>query len=343
MKEIMLPYILLIWLLVKTGVMPWNLKTQFWSVSIGALIATLLFAASRFWAPVDLTNATTVRAPQAVLSPAIQQQVDQIFVTHNQMVKKGDLIYSLVDTTTESEVQALDQKITALRATIKASEVAIENDKLELQRQQKLGKFTSQQMIDNLVAKISSAEATNERYEADIKELEARKISAEYQNNLKQIRAPFDGQISLVNIAEGTRIGNMHLYDTSKKFVEMRIPDQAYAGVEQGRFAEFYVDAYPGHIFRGRVHSVLTGTGEASISTLQGDQSVRRFVGANMSSHGRTVIIEFDEPEGYNIPIGATGSGWISNRKPTEMIGFIDIIGGATVRLNALKAYLTGM
>ena len=37
MKEIMIPYILLIWLLVKMKIMPWNLKTQVWSTGVGLL------------------------------------------------------------------------------------------------------------------------------------------------------------------------------------------------------------------------------------------------------------------------------------------------------------------
>lgn len=37
MKEILLPYILIVWLLVKLNILPWNLKTGFWSTAIGAL------------------------------------------------------------------------------------------------------------------------------------------------------------------------------------------------------------------------------------------------------------------------------------------------------------------
>ncbi|MFQ2028438.1 hypothetical protein ACK333_06015 [Aeromonas veronii] len=36
MKEILLPYILIVWLLVKLNILPWNLKTGFWSTAIGA-------------------------------------------------------------------------------------------------------------------------------------------------------------------------------------------------------------------------------------------------------------------------------------------------------------------
>jgi hypothetical protein len=123
----------------------------------------------------------------------------------------------------------------------------------------------------------------------------------------------------------------------------MRIPDQTFRNIQEGQFAEFYVDAYPGEIFRGRVHSVTTGTGEAAVSVTSGTQSVRRHVGNNSGSHGRTVVIEFVEPEGYNVPIGSTGSGWISATKPHEKLGFMDIIGGATVRLKAYKAYFSAV
>ncbi len=353
MKEIMIPYVLLIWLLVKTGAMPWNLKTQFWSTAVGLFLAFMLFTGSRFWAPVDMTNSTTVRAPQAVLSPLLMQEVEKVHVVHNQKVKKGDLIYTLVDTATGSDIDAIKHKISstaelvsATEAGIRATQASLSNNRVELGRLQRLGSYASQQSRDQLGAKIKAEEAKIEADKAqisklmsDVKEQQAKLASAEYKHSLKEIRAPFDGKISTVNLADGTRTGNMHIYDTSKKFVEMRIPDQAYPGIQPGQLAEFYVDAYPGTIFRGRVQSLRTGTGEAAVGVRQGDQHVRQFVGQNASAHGRTVIIEFQEPEGYEVPIGATGAGWISAKKPYELIGFIDIIGAATVRLTSLKSY----
>jgi hypothetical protein len=79
------------------------------------------------------------------------------------------------------------------------------------------------------------------------------------------------------------------------------------------------------------------------ISARGGDQQVRQHVGNNASAHGRTVVIEFIEPEGYNVPIGSTGSAWISAVKPVPILGFMDIIGAATVRLKAYKAYLNAL
>jgi len=343
MKEIMVPYMLLIWLLVKAGVIPWNLKTQFWSTAFGIFLAFMLFTGSRFWAPVDLTNSTTVRAPRSVLSPLLYQQVDQIFVTHNQKVATGDLIYTLRDDQTATDIDAIRARIVATRKEIKADEAEMNNRIVELDRLKKLGTYASEQARDQLRASIQANRAGIQARKANITDLEAQIKAARYLDEQKDVRAPFDGQVSVVNIANGTRVGNMHLFDTSRKFLEMRLPDQAFGHIEPGMFAEFFVTAYPGHVFRARVHSVRAGTGEADLRLRQGEESVRGFVGQNRSNHGRTVILDIVEPEGYEIPIGATGSAWISARKPSKWLGFIDIIGGATVRLSSIKAYFTGI
>ena len=343
MKEIMLPYIFIIWVLVKTGVIQWTLRNAVIYIGIGIFISFMLFTAHRFWSPADLTDSSTVKAPHAVLSPLIGEQVDTVHVVHNQIVKKGELIYKLVSVDAYEKVGALIAQVEAKKAAIKAMNIAIENDRKNLERLTLLKDHTSESSRDDLIAKIDSSTSNVTATRADIHKLEADIRAAEWDNSRKDVRAPFDGQMSITTLTNGSRVGNMHIYDTSKKFLEMRIPDQAYRYIKKGQFAEFYVDAYPGEIFRGRVHSLTAGTGEAMLDNRAVDQQVRQHIGNNTGSHGRTVIIEFIEPEGYNIPIGATGSAWISAEKPLPILGFMDIIGGATIRLKALKSYLSAL
>lgn len=371
MKEIMLPYILIIWLLVKLGVIEWHLKNAVRSIGVGMFIAFALFTGHRFWSPADLTDSSTVKAPHAVLSPLIGQEVENIYVTHNQVVKKGDLIYTLVSVDSTEQIKALQAQKDAVigqknaviaqrnagNEKINALVFSVDNDKRNLERLTKLNDFSSQQDKDNLMshidantaqisamqAELLALDAQMQSHDAQMQSYDAQIDSAKWQDNRREIRAQYDGQLSITNVTEGTRLGNMHLYDTSKKFLEMRIADQAYRYIKKGQFAEFYVDAYPGEIFRGRVHSITSGTGEALINPMSGTQHVRQHVSNNMGSHGRTVVIEFIEPEGYNVPIGATGSAWISAEKPHPILGFMDIIGGATVRLKAIKAYFSAL
>ncbi|PKF78487.1 hemolysin D [Vibrio sp. vnigr-6D03] len=343
MKEIMLPYILICWILVRLKVVAWTLKNAVVMVGLGAFIAFMLFTAHRFWSPADLTDSTTVKAPHAVLSPLVGQEVEQVLVSHNQHVREGDLIYVLKSEDTDSQVKGLQAQKLAAEAEIVALKHQITNDEKTLRRLEKLDDFAQESHRDDTKTRIDANNAKVAAVFAQIKSIEAQIATAEWQNDRREVRAPFDGQVSIANLAEGTRVGNMHLYNTSKKFVEMRIADQTYRNIKAGQFAEFYVDAYPGEIFRGRVHSVTAGTGEARVSVVNGTQHVRQHVNNNAGTHGRTVIIEFEEPQGYNVPIGATGSGWISATKPHEMLGFMDIIGAAAVRLKAYKAYFSAM
>lgn len=329
MKEIMIPYILFMWILVATGAIKWNIKSAFWISAGGAFILVFLGILSRLWAPVDLTYSSTVKAPHAVLSTLLREQVDEIYVDHNQQVKQGDIIYTLVDTSSHADLQKI-------KSTIVQQEEAIAQMQRDLKRTKVSPTIFKERDIENYQSELRIATATLASLHADLDKVE-------FEQRRKTIRAPFDGQIAVVNIADGSRVGNMHIYDTSRKFMEMRIPDQTFRYVKPGQFAEFYVDAYPGEVFRARVHSFTTGTGESSISPLQGPQSVRQHVGSNTSAHGRTVILEIFEPAGKTIPIGATGSAWIAATKPHPFFAFIDVIGAATVRLHSYKSYLNAM
>ncbi|WP_406610917.1 efflux RND transporter periplasmic adaptor subunit [Agarivorans sp. JK6] len=329
MKEVMIPYILIMWILVSTGAIKWTLKSAFWIVSGGLMILVLLGVLSRLWAPVDLSYSSTVKAPHSVLSPLLREQIDKIHVEHNQYVKQGEVIYTLIDTTSSAELEKI-------KASIVKQEEAIAQLKRDVARANKSPEIFKQREVEYYHSQLRIANSALASLHADAKK-------TEFEQERKTIRAPFDGQVAVVNVADGSRVGNMHIYDTGRKFMEMRIPDQTYRYVEVGQFAEFYVDAYPGEIFRARVHSLTAGTGESAVSPMQGPQSVRQHVGANASSHGRTVILEIVEPEGKVIPIGATGSAWISANKPHPFFGFIDVIGAATVRLHSYKSYLNAM
>lgn len=329
MKEVMIPYILIMWILVSTGAIKWTLRSGFWIVTGGVFILVVLGILSRLWAPVDLTYSSTIKAPHSVLSPLFGEEIDTIHVVHNQTVKEGDVVYSLVDTKSNADVEKI-------KASIVTQEEAIAQLLRDLNRTKLSPEIFKGRDVEYYHSQLRIAKAALRSLHADLEK-------THFEQERKTVRAPFDGQISVVNVADGSRVGNMHIYDTTNKFLEMRIPDQSFRYVEKGQFAEFYVDAYPGEIFRARVHSITTGTGESSISPIQGPQSVRQHIGSNTGSHGRTVVLEIFEPEGKLIPIGATGSAWIAANKPHSFFGFIDVIGAATVRLHSYKSYLNAL
>ena len=100
------------------------------------------------------------------------------------------------------------------------------------------------------------------------------------------------------------------------------------------------MNAYPGKIFRARVHSVTNSTGEAQGRLFGTPQSVGEFVNKNNDELGRTVILEFEDPPGIDIPIGATGKAWVSAEKPYHIMYLFDVITGMLLRFGAAEAYL---
>ncbi len=326
MKEIMIPYLLICWLLLKFGIVSRTTRNYVIMTGVGFFLAFALFTSHRYFSPADLTLSTTVRAPRSVLSTAVGQQIDKIYVEHNERVKKGQLLYTLVDDKLRAQQSEAEEDL---------KRAEIEQSRLEREYQRK--KNLERGAI--AVTALEAAKDDVERSAAEVSAAKAVLANVRFELGRLDVEAPYNGQVSHIDVGEGSRIGALHLWDTSQKFVVMRIPDQAYAFIKPGQFAEFYVDAYPGAIFRARVHSITGATGEGAGSLLPREERVGRQIVMGSAPVGRTVILEFEDPEGIWVPIGATGSAWISAEKPS-WLGFMDVIGAATVRLYAAKAYL---
>ncbi len=339
MKEIMLPYILVVWLLFKFNVLKRTPKNYFISVLVGVLLLISLFVGHRLYSPIDLTNSTTVKAPHAVLSPALGQHIDKIHVDHNSDVKKGEVLYTLKDDLIAASVSEVNSALVEIEKTIEAQEVKIAQAKRDLDRNQDLEQHVSVKELEESQDNVEFFIAELNVLFAKKQGLLAKRKSLEFDLDRLTVRAPFDGMITHVFIADGSRVGSLHVWDTSKKFVEMRIPDQAFSNIKKGQFSEFYIDTFPGQIFRSRVHSKVKATGEAQGNLLPQEQRVSAHIQRGSAPIGRTVILEIDQKTMEQVPIGATGSAWISASKPYPILGFIDIIGGATLRLASVKSY----
>ncbi|MGL6258773.1 HlyD family secretion protein [Vibrio sp. WXL103] len=343
MKEVMLPYILIVWLLFKFNVLKRTPRNYFATTTIGLLLLLALFFGHRFYSPLDMTNSTTVKAPHAVLSPALGQQIDQVFVEHNSEVSKGEVLYTLVDDKITAALRQVDAGMVELERTIEAQLVKRAQATRNLERNLGMSEHVSAKELEESQDLVELIEAELRVLEAKQNGLIAQKASLEFDLSRLTVIAPFDGMVTHVYIADGSRVGALHLWDTGKKFIEMRVPDQTYANIQVGQFSEFYLDAFPGQIFRARVHSVVRATGEAQGSLLPVEQAVSQHIARGALPIGRTVLLEMDEATMEIVPIGATGSAWISATKPHPILGFIDIIGGATLRLTAAKSYLKAL
>ncbi len=331
MKLILVPYVLICWLLLKFGVVKRTLGNYIAMGCGGVFLVFMLLVFTRYFAFLDLTTTTTVKAPHVVLNTPAGGEIDKIFVTHNQKLKAGDPVYSF-----KTDRYAIQMAFkNAERARVQTQLTKLEQD---LRRLGPLrGEVVPQAEYDAKVAEVQNQRDLLVKAQEDIADLQ-------WKIDRAVVVAPVDGQVTVQYSSEGqyfneTRPSSILMF-TNKKFIELRIPDQVYDYIKPKAFAEFYVDAYPGKIFRARVHSITQSTGEAQGSLLPTGQDVTSHLRNNSTGAGRTVILEFEDPPGINIPIGATGKAWIAAEKPYHILGFLDAVAGALLRFGACESYL---
>lgn len=334
MKIILVPYLLICWLLLKFGYVKKTLG-NFVAMGCGAVfLLFVLLTMTRYLAFLDFTATTTVKAPHIVLNTPAGGEIDKIFVTHNQKLKAGDPVYSFKTDLYEIQMKTMVTE----QARLQTQLAKLEADLVRLGRLR--GDVVPQSEYDAKVAEVQTQRDLVIKAGQDIGELQ-------WKIDRAVVVAPVDGQVAVQYSSAGQYFGEIrpaaiHMF-TTKKFIELRIPDQVYAYIQPKAFAEFYVDAYPGKIFRARVHSVTESTGEAQGSLLPTPQSVTQHLMQNSRHVGRTVILEFEEPPGVNIPLGATGKAWIAAEKPVHILGFLDLVIGALLRFAAAESYLKAM
>lgn len=334
MKLALAPYLLICWLLVKYGIVK-RTAGNFVAMGLGAVfILLVLFTATRFYAFIDLTATTTVKAPHIVLNSPAGGEIEKIYVTHNQKLKAGDPVYRFKTDRYEIQMAAKQAEKARLRTQLGKLEA-------DLSRLAKLrGEVVPESEYDAKVAELENQRDLVIKAEQDIADLQ-------WKVDKALVVAPVDGQVAVQYSAEGQYFGEVrpaaiHMF-TTRKFIELRIPDQVYEYIKPKAFSEFYVDAYPGRIFRARVHSITESTGEAQGSLFGTPQSVTQHVVKNSNEIGRTLILEFEEPEGVHIPIGATGKAWIAAEKPAHILGFLDALTGMLLRFAAAESYLKAL
>ncbi len=334
MKLTLVPYLLICWLLVKFGIVKKTVG-NFVAMGCGAVfVLFMLLTFTRFYAFIDLTATTTVKAPHIVLNSPAGGEIDKIFVTHNQKLKAGDPVYRFK--TDRYEIQ-----MAAKKAEKQRLQTQLNKFEADLKRLAKLrGEVVPQAEYDAKVSEVETQRDLVTKAEQDIGDLQ-------WKINKALVVAPVDGQVAVQYSSEGQYFGEqrpaaIHMF-TNKKFIELRIPDQVYEYIKPKAFSEFYVDSHPGKIFRARVHSITESTGEAQGTLLGTPQSVTQHVMKNSNDIGRTLILEFDEPEGVHIPVGATGKAWVAAEKPIHLLGFLDLVIGSLLRFAAAEAYLKAL
>lgn len=237
-------YLVLLFLLVKLGVVRLNL---FWKVSPVLVLLLLLiglFIPMNWGAP---QGAALVVRNSVAIVPSVAGEVINVPVEANRPIKQGDVLFSIDPIPFEATVKTL-------KAQLAFAELRLEQ-------------------MSQLQSRGTGRSFDVEQREAEVGQLRAQLEAAQWNLDKTTVRAPADGYVTNVALRKGARVASLPLapvmafIDTSKTVVGVSIDQIAVRYVAPGQPVELTFKTRPGVIVNGRVESVLQAIASGQAQT----------------------------------------------------------------------------
>ena len=288
-------YLVLLFVLVKTKVVPFNL---FWKVSPLIVLFLLmfgLFIPMGWGAPQG--SALVVRHSVSIV-PEVAGEVLDVPVQPNQPLRAGDVLFRIDPVPFEAQVRAL-------AAQLKFQETRL----AQMQQLQTTG---------------SGRAFDVEQRQAEVEQLKAQLDGAQWNLEKTVVRAPADGYVTNVALRKGARVANLPLspvmafIDTADTIIGVEIPQIDARYIEPGQPVEMTFKFMPGAIYTGTVDAVLQ-----AIATGQTQTSGTAVAPPAIQSAPFVVRVRLDNSDfASSLPAGATGTAAIFTEhiKPAHVI-----------------------
>ena len=233
----------------------------------------------------------------------------------------------------EQQVKQNKASLDASRARVKAARADRDRAKQSYERYakgRKMGgaRVFSEQEVENRRQLYLSSEAglnvasaelkrTKLVYESEIDgvntrvaQLRADLEAAEYNLERSTVRAPSDGMVTQVALRPGMMAvpiplrPSMVFIPSQKRLMVGSFWQNSLQRMKPGYEAEIIIDAVPGHVFKGKLASVLPAMSEGDIQASGNLVSASR-----VAAHGRALaVVELEEDlDGYELPRGVQG------------------------------------
>ncbi|HTP61974.1 MAG TPA: multidrug transporter subunit MdtN [Burkholderiales bacterium] len=297
------------------------------------------------------TDDAFVRADTIGVAPQVSGRIATLRVQDNQAVKKGDVLFEIDPVPyrhalerARAALDSLEKQIVLSQRDVRAQQfgaaAARANiDRAEAQARQAadtLGRiepllakeYVTAEQVDQARTAKRSAEAAlqvarrdAERAAAAVSgvdalvarlgELRAAVATAEYDLEQTVMRAPFDGRVIDLDIAQGEFAATgrrlFTLIDSRNWYVIANFRETALKGIRPGMAAEVYLMSDPGRRFTGTVHSIGFGVfPEEGGSSANGLPRVPRSINWVRVAQRFPVRIRIDEPQADLFRIGAS-------------------------------------
>jgi RND family efflux transporter MFP subunit len=292
MIALMAVYLVLLFLLVRLGIVTFNL---FWKCSpfiVLLLLNLLLFIPMGWGAPQGA--ALVVRNAVSII-PNVAGEVIDVPVEGNTALKTGDVLFRIDPMPYEAQVRAIEAQL-KLSAT-------------------RLAQMTQ------LFERDSGRGFDVEQRQSEVDQLKAQLESAKWNLDKTTVRAQADGYATNVALRKGARVASspvMAFIDTSQTLVGVEISQNDARYVAAGQPVEITFKFEPGIVRTGKVETVFQ-----AISTGQAQVSGTAVAPTEIQSAPFVIRVKLDDGDlAKRLPAGSTGTAAIFTEavKPTHII-----------------------
>ncbi len=189
------------------------------------------------------------------IAPKISGTVKAVNVDDNQNVKKGEVLVEIDPVDYELKVNEEQANLYIRKAT--SDQASRDKERAETLYKQEV---YSKEKYENVLTAYNLAKAQSESAEAKLK---IAKQNLEYT----KIYAPADGYVTKKSVENGNQVQAgqplMAVIALDDIWVVANYKETQLKNVGAGQRAEVRVDTYPGKMFKGKVDSIMAGTGAA--------------------------------------------------------------------------------
>ena len=304
-----LPYIGLLFLLVRFKIVPWN---TFWKISPViwmVLLFVILFIPMNWGAPFG--SIVVIRQSVGIV-PNVAGEVIDVPVQPNTPLKSGDVLFRIDPTPFEAQVRQFEAQ-------------------LELAQ-------TNLERATQLEQRQSGTLATVQQRQAEVDALRAQLAAAKWNLDKTVVRAPSDGFVTNVGLRKGARVAAfpvaavMAFIETADTIVGLQV-HQIYARhIAPGQPVELAFKFLPGKVHNGRVVNMLPATALG-----QGQATGAATQPVNIRPAPFAVRVELDDPAvAASLPAGTTGEAAIY----TNSVKATHIIRRVMIRMSTYLDYV---
>ena len=302
-------YLVVLYLLVRFKIVPFNLFWKASPVFFTLLLLIGLFIPMGWGAPQG--SALVVRNSVAIV-PDVAGEVIEVPVSANTPLKAGDVLFKIDPAPFESQLGAL-------KAQFRFEE-------LRLSQMTQLERTSAGRGFDV------------EQRQANVDQLKSQVAGAQWNLDKTVVRAPVDGYVTNLALRKGARVANLPLtpvmafIDTSDTLigVEIREIDARYIAADQP--VEVSFKFMPGTIYTGKVEAILQ-----AVATGQTQVSGTAVTPKDIQSVPFVVRVRLDDTEfAKSLPAGATGTAAIY----TDHVRATHVIRKVILRQIAILNYI---